>query len=191
MAIKKAFDSVYDEHNENNVNKIYNIVLKYISDNYTDRKTITVEAIQDIIEYILKQEKYDEVYRSFSAYRLRRKASRELFDKKQQHKFIKATEKLILTVQDEEKPPLDLLFNLGETISNEFSKSYLIDYKYIRSHDEGNIFIHDLDYYALGATFSTHLDFSYINDYEYYFENIISKMQSIKKNNVENILLHP
>jgi len=181
IAIKKAFDSVYTEHNENNVNKIYNIVLKYISDNYTDRKTITVEAVQDIIEYILKQEKFEDVYRSFNTYRLKRKASREIFDRKQQHKFIKSTEKLILTVQDEEKPPLELLFDMGKTISNEFSKSYLIDYKYIRSHDEGNIFIHDLDYYVLGSTFSTHLDFNISSDMDLFFENILRKLLNIKK----------
>lgn len=181
IAIKKAFDSVYEEHSEDNVNKIYSIVLKYIIDNYGERKTITVEAIQDIIEYILKQEKYLDVYNSFNSYRLRRTASREVFDKKQQHKFVKATEKLISNVEDEEINPFDLLFKFGKTISNEFTKAYLIDSKYVRGHEEGNIFIHDLDYYVLGSTFSTHVDLSYINNYNNYFQEVLNVLLNIKK----------
>lgn len=181
IAIKKAFDSVYSEHHENSINKVYNGVLKYISENYFDRKTISVETIQDIIEDVLKEEKHNDVYDSFNAYRLKRKASRETFEGKQQHKFIKATEKLIFTVQDEDSNPLELMFKLGKTISSEFAKSYLIDSKYVRSHDEGSIYIHDLDYYALGATFSTHLDLSFITADEYYFEKILKHLLCIKE----------
>ncbi|HOP65963.1 MAG TPA: anaerobic ribonucleoside-triphosphate reductase, partial [Bacilli bacterium] len=86
-----------------------------------------------------------------------------------------------LLTLEEENNPLELLFNLGKTISNEFAKSYLVDSKYVRSHDEGSIFIHDLDYYVLGATFSTHLDLSFINDYDYYFESILKHLLCIKE----------
>lgn len=180
IAIKKAFDSVYEDGDEDSINKIYSIVLKYIEDNYSDRKTISVETIQDIIEYILKQENFLDVHNSFHNYRIKRSASREMFDKKQQHKFIKATEKLILTA-DEESTPIDLLFKFGKTTSNEFAKSYLIDSKYVRAHEDGKIYIHDLDYYVLGATFSSHLDLSYINNYNFYFEELLNILLNIKK----------
>ncbi len=180
LAIKKAFDSVSPCNSENVVNKIYNSVLDHITKNYIDRKTITVEAIQDIIEGILKEEKHYDVYKHFSAYRLKRKASREAFDEKQQHKFVKSSEKLIFALEDDESNPLESLFKLGKTISNEFAKSYLIDSKYVRGHDEGSIFIHDLDYYVLGATFSTHLDLSFIDDFEYYFEKVLKHLLCIK-----------
>ena len=61
VAIKHAFDNVYEECPEVNVNEIYSKVLEYIEKNYSDRKTINVEDIQDIIENILKESKYTEV----------------------------------------------------------------------------------------------------------------------------------
>ena len=140
IAIKKAFDSVYDDYDEKNVNKIYSLVLNNISENYSDRKTINVEDIQDIIENVLKEQNFTHVYSSFNEYRLRRSASREAFDKRQHHKFVRATEKLILTVGEEDgRDPTDQLHAFGKTISEEFSKAYLLDSKYVRNHDEANI----------------------------------------------------
>ncbi len=181
IAIKKAFDSVYLNSDEDSVNKTYNNVLKYIENNYIDRKTINVEDIQDVIENILKEEKYSEVYNSFNNYREKRKAFREVLDKKQQHKFTKATEKLVLAIENENSSPSELMLNFGKTISEEFSKSYLIDSRYVRSHDEGSIYIHDLKYYVFGTTSSTHLDFSNINDYDNFFEKILNILLNIKK----------
>jgi len=51
VAIKHGFDNIR-ENNEEDVNKVYSKVLEYISSNYSDRKTINVEDIQDIIENI-------------------------------------------------------------------------------------------------------------------------------------------
>ena len=62
LAVKKGFDSVYEEYDEKLVNKVKEKVLSEIRKNYKDRKTIGVEDIQDIIEKELKILKYDEVY---------------------------------------------------------------------------------------------------------------------------------
>ena len=72
LAVKKGFDSVYEEYDEKLVNKVKEKVLSEIRKNYKDRKTIGVEDIQDIIEKELKILKYDEVYESFKSYRERR-----------------------------------------------------------------------------------------------------------------------
>ena len=92
IAIKKAFDST-DEQNEDKVFKTFEKVLKYINENYKERKTINVEDIQDIIENTLYTEKYMNVYNSFKEYRNKRSISRKVFSEKQQHKFLKAIEK--------------------------------------------------------------------------------------------------
>ena len=55
IAIKKGFDSVYDEYDEKNVNKVKEKVLEQIKKDYKDRKTIGVEDIQDIIEHTLQK----------------------------------------------------------------------------------------------------------------------------------------
>ena len=146
IAVKKGFDSVYEDYDEKNVNKVKEKVLDYIEKNYKDRKTIGVEDIQDVIEEVLKKQHYDEVYESYKGYRERRNASREAFVEKQQHKFVKAIESLGLKSAAEENAkrenanvdgdgPMGTMLHFGSTVSKEFAKAYLMDNKYARAHD--------------------------------------------------------
>ena len=169
VAIKKGFDSVYEDYDEKNVNSVKEKVLDYIEKKYKDRKTIGVEDVQDVIEDILKKSKYEEVYESYKDYRERRSASREAFVEKQQHKFVKAIESLGLKSAAEENAkrenanvdgdgPMGTMLHFGSTVSKEFAKAYLMDAKYARAHDEGAIHIHDLDFWAMGTTTCTQID---------------------------------
>ena len=169
IAVKKGFDSVYEEYDEKLVNKVKEKVLDYIEKEYKDRKTIGVEDVQDIIEEVLKKMKYNEVYESFKGYRERRAASREAFVVKQQHKFVKAIESLGLKTAAETDAkrenanvdgdgPMGTMLHFGSTVSKEFAKAYLMDSKYARAHDEGAIHIHDLDFWAMGTTTCTQID---------------------------------
>ena len=169
IAVKKGFDSVYEDYDEKNVNRVKEKVLDTIEKEYKDRKTIGVENIQDIIEDVLKKLKYDEVYESYKGYRERRSASREAFVEKQQHKFVKAIESLGLKSAAEENSkrenanvdgdgPMGTMLHFGSTVSKEFAKAYLMDSKYARAHDEGFIHIHDLDFWAMGTTTCTQID---------------------------------
>lgn len=180
VAIKCAFDNIC-LNNEIDVNKVYSKVLLYIKNNYSDRKTINVEDIQDIIENTLKDNNYTDVYNTFREYRIKRSASRDIFDRKQLHKFVRATEKLVLAANNyNTSSPNELLLSFGKTISNEFSKAYLIDSKYIRSHDEGLIYIHDLDYYVLSTISDLFIDLSNIEVSNNYFDNIKNIITNIK-----------
>lgn len=170
VAIKHAFDSVYENYDEKNINKVYDDVLKHIEQNYIDRKTINVEDIQDIIETILKEEKHSNIYKSFHEYRQKRAASRKVFTIKQQHKFIKAMEKIAEDEtfrNDNNYKVKNILLKYGKTVANEFTKSYIVDNKYLRSHEEGDIYINDLNYFSLGMISNTHLKFD-----EYIKKNI-------------------
>ena len=169
IAVKKGFDSVYEEYDEKNVNKVKEKVLDNIEKNYKDRKTIGVEDIQDVIEEVLKKMHYEEVFDSYKGYRERRSASREAFVEKQQHKFVKAIESLGLKSAAEENAkrenanvdgdgPMGTMLHFGSTVSKEFAKAYLMDAKYARAHDEGAIHIHDLDFWAMGTTTCTQID---------------------------------
>ena len=169
LAIKKGFDSVYENYDEKEVNKVKEKVISHIEKNYKDRKTIGVEDIQDIIEKELQDLKFDDVYNSFKGYRERRAASREAFVIKQQHKFVKAIESLGLKSANEENSkrenanvdgdgPMGTMLHFGSTISREFAKAYLMDNKYSRAHDEGYIHIHDLDFWAMGTTTCAQID---------------------------------
>ena len=169
LAIKKGFDSVYEEYDEKEVNKVKEKVLDYIKKEYKDRKTIGIEDVSDAIEVILKKTKHEDVLESFKGYRERRAASREAFVVKQQHKFVKSIESLGLKSAGEENSkrenanvdgdgPMGTMLHFGSTVSREFAKAYLMDNKYARSHDEGFIHIHDLDFWAMGTTTCTQID---------------------------------
>lgn len=184
VAIKHAFDSLYENYDEKDVNLIYESVLDYIFVNYKDRKTINVEDIQNIIEDSLKKNNFFDVFATFNEYRLRRSASREVFSVKQQHKFVKAIEKIVLAIKNDKiEQPTDIMLNFATTVSNEFAKAYLLDSKYVRANEEGLIYINDLDYYALGTTSSSCLDFSksnilYTDDYINKITNVLINLKN-------------
>ena len=94
IAIKKAYESTFNDVDEKKIYKTFEKVLAFINNNYKERKTISVEDIQDVIENILKEEHEDDVYNSFKEYRQRRAASRKVFTEKQQHKFVRAIERV-------------------------------------------------------------------------------------------------
>jgi len=163
IAIKKAFDQIIPLNSEKKVNKVYEDVLEFIFYNYQDRKTINVEDIQDIIERKLKENNFKDVYETFSDYRIRRAASRQAFGIKQQHKFAKAIERIINDNKDAgnfDGNPSDILRNFGKTVSCEYTKTYVLDNKLVRAHEEGSIYIQNLDYFNLGKLSSAHLKFN-------------------------------
>lgn len=160
VAIKNAFDNLNGKYNEKHINKIYEEVLLAIENDYIDRKTINVEDIQDIIENKLKEKKYFDVYSAFNEYRMKRANSRQAFSAKSQHKFARALEKIHnydILRNDNEFLPKEILLNYGKIVTNEFSKSYIIDNKFLRNHEEGYIYIHDMEYFPLGIVSHTHL----------------------------------
>ena len=108
----------------------------------------------------MKQSKFNDVYKSFNEYRLRRAESRKAFSIKQQHKFVKAIERIAKEYSSNEEQtakPMDILLDFGKTVSSEFTKAYVLDSKSMRAHEEGYIYIHDLDYFNLGMLHSMHL----------------------------------
>jgi ribonucleoside-triphosphate reductase len=186
IAIKKAFDHVSPDNYEKHINKVYEDVLLYINSNYGDRKTINVEDIQDIIETKLRENKFNDVYRAFSDYRIRRAASRQAFGIKQQHKFAKAIERIVNDNRENKyanDKPNDILLDFGKTVSCEYTKTYVLDNKFVRAHEEGSIYIHNLDYFNLGKLSSTHLILDN-NIEEDFFTKFISLL-TLAKNEID------
>ncbi len=171
IAIKKGFDSVNQEcdrlkYSEEDVNKIYNLVINEISKMNTTK--IKIEEIQDLIEKNLKLEGYADVFYSFAEYRERRAQSRRLFwDEKKQHKFLKALEKLTIRKENAEEvviSPLEMMVDYGSTISKEFAKSYMVKKKIAEAQDSGEIHIHDLNFMPVGTTTSSQINLNKLYD---------------------------
>ena len=174
IAIKKAFDALEkqegeDLYTEKDVNKVFNSVVKQIEKEYKDQDKIKIEAIQDIIEDKLKKN-YEDVYKTFSEYRERRNKSRQAFiGEKKQHKFVKAIENLGLKTASEEDAKrenanvdgdtaMGTMLQYGSTVSKEFAKAYLMKPKFAEAHDNGDIHIHDLDFWPMGTTTCCQID---------------------------------
>src|SRR5574344_1624964 len=176
MAIKKGFDSVIDEDAEEekyttkDIQKVYQGVIKRINKEYATEKKIKIETIQDMIEDELKKKGYEDVYTSFSEYRDRRAASRQVFvDEKKLHKFLKTIESLGLKSAHEEDAKrenanvdgdtaMGTMLQYGSTVSKEFAKSYLMKKKFADAHENGDIHIHDMDFMAMGTTTCCQID---------------------------------
>ncbi len=163
IAIKKGFDSVEEKYSEDDVNKIYNKVIDRITKLGKDK--IKIEEIQDMIELELKNNKYDDVYQSFSEYREKRTQSREIFfEEKRKHKFLKALEKLGLKTKEnvevvtENKNAMQTMEAYGSTVSEEFATSYLMKKKFADGHENGDIFVNNLEFYPMGTTESCNMD---------------------------------
>lgn len=166
IAIKSAFDGTMNNYSPKEPNSVYLEVLDYIRINYHDRKTINVEDIQNIIEDKLKS-KYNDVYVHFRTYRLKRTELRNVFATKQQHKFVKALEK-IEGMDNSIYSPKDVLKKLNDAISLEYAKAYVVDSKYIRSSNEGRMFIHNLPLFYTGLFNDVHLNLKLDNDDFFY-----------------------
>lgn len=173
VAIKNAFDSTPSNYSNNDINKVYDDTLSYIYNNYKDRKTINVEDIQDVIELTLKRDSYNDIYDSFSGYRLRRSESRKSFSVKQQHKFVKAIEK-IGCVDISNYKVGENLEKFGSIISSEYTKSYILDNKYVRTFEEGKIYIHNFLYFHLGYFSNTSLDIRKLADKDEFLFDILN-----------------
>lgn len=178
LAIKKGFDSINDESNkkytENDVNKVYNLVINQIMALELDK--IKIEEIQDMIEEKLKDENYLDVFKSFSEYRERRAQSRRIFlEEKKQHKFLKALEDLTLKTssnENENNTPLELMVDYGSTVSREFAKAYIVKKKMAELQESGEIHIHDLNFMPLGTTTTSQINLLSLFDEGFKAKNI-------------------
>lgn len=179
IAIKKGFDSITlpdgtPKYTEDDINKIYNLVIKDIENLKTNK--IKIEDIQDLIEKHLKQENYIEVFYSFAEYRQRRAQSRRIFfDEKKQHKFLKALEDLTLKSQTPDQTiisPFEKMVDYGSTLSKEFAKAYMIKKKIAEAHDSGEIHIHDLNFMPVGTTTSSQINLTKLYDEGFNTKNL-------------------
>lgn len=164
VAIRKGFVNTNTpvSYSEDDHNKVFVKVMEEIENNYAPDDNIPIEEIQDIIEKSLKEMGYVDICDSFASYRLRRNESRKAFQNRQ-HKLMKAIENLSLKTAIEEdskrdnanvdgNTPMGTMLQYGSTLSREFAKSYLMNAKFASAHDEGDIYIHDMDFLPMGTT---------------------------------------
>ncbi len=164
IAIRKGFvnSRSASSYTEDDHNKVFTNVMEELNKRYKKEDSVPIEEIQDIIEEELKSLGYTDIFDSFSSYRNRRNESRKAFQNRQ-HKLMKAIEALSLKTAIEEdskrdnanvdgNTPMGTMLQYGSTLSREFAKSYLMNSKFASAHDDGEIYIHDMDFMPMGTT---------------------------------------
>ena len=154
-AIFKAAEAVggtdYDEALE-----IAGRVCDYIE--ASGKKIPTVEEIQDAVEKILIEEGHASTAKAYILYRSNRTRVREM-----NTKIMKIYEDLTFSSAKDsdikrENANIDgdtamgTMLKYGSCGAKEFYEMYVLDPKFAKTHSEGDIHIHDLDFYTLTTT---------------------------------------
>ncbi len=123
-----------------------------------DLETPTVEQIQDIVEKVLIEEGHAATAKAYILYRSNRTRAREM-----NTRLMKVYEDLTFKAAKDsdikrENANIDgdtamgTMLKYGSVGAKEFYEMYVLDPKHAKAHAEGDIHIHDLDFYTLTTT---------------------------------------
>jgi ribonucleoside-triphosphate reductase len=124
----------------------------------TLEKTPTVEQIQDIVESVLMSSSYKTTAKAYILYRDNRNRIRQsksrLMDIYKTIAHVKATENSDIKRSNanvDGDAAMGKMLQFGTEGSKEFAKTFLMKPEHARAHDNGDIHVHDLDFYATGT----------------------------------------
>ena len=127
-------------------------------DMYGRSSTPTVEQIQDLVEKVLVEEGHAKTAKAYILYRSDRTRSREM-----NTKLMKIYENLTFKAAKDSDikrenaningdTAMGTMYQYGSEGAKQFYEMYVIDPRIAKAHEEGDIHIHDMDYYTLTAT---------------------------------------
>ncbi len=154
-AIYKASQSVGEDDYDKSLalaGKVYDEL------NKKDYEVPTVEQIQDIVEEVLIHEGYASVAKSYILYRSERTRAREM-----NTRLMKLYEDLTFRTSEDYDykrenanidcdTPMGTMLKYGSTGAKEFNELYVLPPEFAKAHSEGDIHIHDMDFYTLTTT---------------------------------------
>lgn len=162
-AVSKAFYAIKRPLSKNELELIETSVVNKIK-----KELVSIEEIQDLVEDTLLDLDYEDVFKEYVTYRRKRTLSRE-FLSNNQHGFLKKLERIgIDTVHNHDfkrenanvdgNSAMGVMLQYGSTLSKEFTTAYLLENKINKAHENGDIHIHDLDFYPMGTTTCLQID---------------------------------
>ncbi len=154
-AIYKAAESVGQEDSEKSLDLAGKVVDMLLADKL---ETPTVEQIQDCVEKVLIEEGLADVAKSYILYRSDRTRAREM-----DTRLMKVYEELTFKSAEDndlkrENANIDgdtamgTMLKYGSVGAKEFNEMYVLEPEHSKAHIEGDIHIHDLDFYTLTTT---------------------------------------
>ena len=121
-------------------------------------RTPSVEQIQDIVEQVLMESSFKRTAKAYITYRQERNRTREA-----KSNLMEGYRKIALADASEDSDikrsnanvdgnsAMGKMLQFGAEGSKEFAKAVLMDPRFAAAHDNGDIHIHDLDFYATGT----------------------------------------
>jgi anaerobic ribonucleoside-triphosphate reductase/anaerobic ribonucleoside-triphosphate reductase activating protein len=158
-AIQKAILAVDAEVTLNKVYEMTKEVVKIVEAETPEGRIPTVENVQDIVEKVLMNSKLTEVAKAYILYREERSKVREqkskLMKTFQAIELDKKTVSNFLSRRDvfHYENPTKSILAYGREGAKEYNKMFMVDNEYIKLHEEGDIFIKEIEYYT--ASFNT------------------------------------
>lgn len=155
-AIYKAMHAV--GHGEmQDAERVFDRVYGILENNFKDKRP-TVEQIQDAVELSLMQEGFEDVAKAYILYRASRTRTREMktglmriFD---ELTFADASSSDMKrdNANVDGDTAMGMMLKYGSEGAKDYYEKYLLAADHARAHREGDIHIHDFDFYALTTT---------------------------------------
>ena len=143
--INKAGQETGEIHESETILNLVSQVIKKIKDK------ATVEEIQDVIEKVLMKNGYTDTAKAYILYRDKRTRKRE-----GKSELMDAVEEILKETHRENanvsNSPSAKMLQIASAASKNFYLSRVIPYDFSKAHREGDIHIHDLDFYGKTLT---------------------------------------
>ena len=153
--IKHAILKAYKATAITEEKEIIDQILSHVIDTVTTLPEVTVEGVQDIVEQELMKSNTS-VAKKYIIYREWRTVERDKKTKlKQVMDGIVSVEKNDINLSNANMSahtPSGQMMTFASEITKDYAYKYLLNHQYARAHKQGDIHIHDLDYYPTKTT---------------------------------------
>ena len=152
-AIQKAILAVEAEVTITRIQRITNQIVKQIEEATPEGRIPTVEDVQDIVEKVLMASKLPEVAKAYILYREERSRVRDretkLMKTFQEIETDKKTTSSFLSKRHDflYENPTKSIVSYGKEGAKEFNKMFIINPEFVKLHENGDIYIKEMEYY--------------------------------------------
>ena len=155
-AINKAFNATYKMHHEDVAKELTNEVLSILEVEGTEIPE--VEHVQDLVERVLMDNGYVQTAKAYILYRNERNRAREMNTRLMKvYEDITFSDAIDSDVKRENAnidgdTAMGSMLKYGSEGAKQFYQMFMLKPEHARAHAEGDIHIHDLDFYSLTTT---------------------------------------
>ncbi|MDR1016573.1 MAG: anaerobic ribonucleoside triphosphate reductase [Coriobacteriales bacterium] len=156
-AIEKAFVAENADRANNDYADLADQVVAKIADGAIEG-TPTVEAVQDLVETVLVENGFVQIARAYIKYRAARSRAREM-NTALMHKIdeitnsdAKDSDVMRENANIDANTAMGTMLKYGSETAKQYYKTAVIPANIAKAHDDGDIHIHDMDFYTLTTT---------------------------------------